>query len=113
MHSQRLNEVCLDLYLLLEWDQGLLELFFWLWQLNVGSCAVSDVGLCMMMGNLTCLQDAKLVNLNKVSVRGFELALRTCCLRIKKVKLHASLRFMLSSEILEILNAWGCRIRWD
>lgn len=28
MHSQRLNEVCLDLYLLLEWDQGLLELFF-------------------------------------------------------------------------------------
>lgn len=82
-------------------------------QLNVGSCAVSDVGLCMMMGNLTCLQDAKLVNLNKVSVRGFELALRTCCLRIKKVKLHASLRFMLSSEILEILNAWGCRIRWD
>uniref|UniRef100_A0A9I9DA16 F-box/LRR-repeat protein 15-like leucin rich repeat domain-containing protein n=1 Tax=Cucumis melo TaxID=3656 RepID=A0A9I9DA16_CUCME len=82
-------------------------------QLNVSSCAVSDVGLCMMMGNLTCLQDVKLVNLNKVSVRGFDLALRTCCLRIKKVKLHASLRFTLSSEILEILNAWGCKIRWD
>ncbi|KGN66042.1 F-box/LRR-repeat protein 3 isoform X1 [Cucumis sativus] len=82
-------------------------------QLNVSSCAVSDVGLCMMMGNLTCLQDVKLVNLNKVSVRGFDLALRTCCLRIKKVKLHASLRFMLSSETLEILNAWGCKIRWD
>ncbi|XP_022969433.1 F-box/LRR-repeat protein 3 isoform X1 [Cucurbita maxima] len=82
-------------------------------QLNVGCCGVSDVGLCMMMGNLSCLQDAKLVTLNKVSVRGFELALRACCLRVKKVKLHASLRFMLSSEILEILNAWGCKIRWD
>ena len=65
------------------------------------------------MGNLTRLQDAKLVNLINVTVNGFELALRACCVRLKKVKLLTSLRFRLSQEIVEMLAARGCRVRWD
>ncbi|PKI51484.1 hypothetical protein CRG98_028044 [Punica granatum] len=82
-------------------------------QINISHCNVSDMGLCMVMGNLTRLQDAKLVHLNKVTAQGFELALRACCVRIKKVKLLSSFRFRLSREIIETLHARGCRIRWD
>ncbi|XVF06007.1 hypothetical protein REPUB_Repub06bG0011000 [Reevesia pubescens] len=82
-------------------------------QINLSYCAISDMALCMVMGNLTRLQEAKLVHLANVTVEGFELALRACCIRIKKVKLLAPLRFLLSSEILETLHARGCIIRWD
>ncbi|XP_027107856.2 F-box/LRR-repeat protein 3 isoform X1 [Coffea arabica] len=82
-------------------------------QINLSNCAIRDVGLCMVMGNLTRLQDAKLVNLINVTVNGFELALRACCVRLKKVKLLTSLRFRLSQEIVEMLAARGCRVRWD
>lgn len=82
-------------------------------QINLSYCTISDVGLCMLMGNLTRLQDAKLVNLTNVSVKGLELALRACCVRIKKVKLLTSFGFLLSPEILETLRARGCKIRWD
>ncbi|KAL4636852.1 hypothetical protein ACB092_03G037600 [Castanea dentata] len=82
-------------------------------QINMSYCAVSDVGLCMVLGNLTRLQDVKLVHLMNVTVKGFELALRACCVRIKKVKLIGSLRFLLSTEILETLHARGCKIRWE
>ncbi|OMP03239.1 Leucine-rich repeat, cysteine-containing subtype [Corchorus olitorius] len=82
-------------------------------QINLSHCAISDMALCMMMGNLTRLQEAKLVHMTNVTVEGFELALRACCVRIKKVKLLAPLRFLLSSEILETLHARGCIIRWD
>ncbi|KAE9448192.1 hypothetical protein C3L33_19910, partial [Rhododendron williamsianum] len=82
-------------------------------QINLSHCGISDVGLCMLVGNLSRLQDAKLVNLTNVSIQGFELALRACCVRLKKVKLLASLGFLLSPEILDTLKARGCRIRWD
>ena len=65
------------------------------------------------MGNLTRLKDAKLLNPINVTVNGFELALRACCVRLKKVKLLTSLRFHLSQEIVEMLAARGCRVRWD
>nr|XP_043624792.1 F-box/LRR-repeat protein 3 [Erigeron canadensis] len=97
-------------------DAGFWALAYYSWnlqQINISFCAVSDVGLCMMMGNLTRLQDAKLVNLTKVSGRGYELALRASCARLKKVKLLASVRPFLSAELLETLGASGCRIRWD
>ncbi|XP_057962744.1 F-box/LRR-repeat protein 3 [Malania oleifera] len=81
-------------------------------QINVSYCAISDVVLCMVMGNLTCLQDAKLVHLSNVSLEGFELALRVCSARLKKVKLLATLRSLLSHEILDTLRARGCKIRW-
>ncbi|XP_021283032.1 F-box/LRR-repeat protein 3, partial [Herrania umbratica] len=82
-------------------------------QINLSHCGISDIALCMVMGNLTRLQEAKLVHLGNVTVEGFELALRACCIRIKKVKLLAPLRLLLSSEILETLHARGCIIRWD
>lgn len=82
-------------------------------QINLSHCGISDVGLCMLVGNLSRLQDAKLVNLTNVSIQGFELALRACCVRLKKVKMLASLGFLLSPEILDTLRARGCRIRWD
>ncbi|KAK0600235.1 hypothetical protein LWI29_012931 [Acer saccharum] len=96
-------------------DSGFLALAFFsrnLRQINLSFCAVSDTVLCMVMGNLTRLQ-AKLVHLTNCTVEGFELALRNCCFWIKKVKLLAPLRFLLSSETLETLHARGCKIRWD
>ncbi|KAJ0743756.1 putative leucine-rich repeat domain superfamily [Helianthus annuus] len=97
-------------------DAGFWSLGYYSWnlqQINLSFCDVSDVALCMMMSNLTRLQDVKMVNLTKVSVRGYELALRTSCARLKKVKVLASLRPLLSVELLEALGASGCRIRWD
>ncbi|KAL8545519.1 hypothetical protein ACS0TY_005609 [Phlomoides rotata] len=83
-------------------------------QINLSGCAISDVGLCMVMGNLTRLQDAKLLNLSNVSVNGYELALRASCTRLKKVKLlSATLKHLLSTEIITTLEARGCMIRWD
>ncbi|KAK4782548.1 hypothetical protein SAY86_016650 [Trapa natans] len=82
-------------------------------QVNLSYSNISDLGLCMMMGNLTRLQDAKLLHLSNVTVQGFELALRACCMRIKKVKLVTSLRYRLSREIIETLHSRGCKIRWD
>ncbi|KAJ6974237.1 F-box/LRR-repeat protein 3 isoform X1 [Populus alba] len=82
-------------------------------QINLSYCSITDMALCMVMGNLTRLQDADLVHLRNVTVEGFDLALRACCVRIKKVKLVAALGFLLSSEVLGILHARGCRIRWD
>ncbi|XP_044500507.1 F-box/LRR-repeat protein 3 isoform X2 [Mangifera indica] len=97
-------------------DLGFWALAFYsqnLRQINLGYCALSNVALCMVMGNLTRLQDAKLVHLNYCTREGFELALWSCCGRMKKVKLIAALRFMLSSELLEALHTTGCKIRWD
>ncbi|XP_060219280.1 F-box/LRR-repeat protein 3 isoform X1 [Lycium barbarum] len=97
-------------------DSGFMALAYYsrnLQQINLSHCAISDVGLCMVMGNLTCLQDAKLVNLYNVSTNGFEVALRACCVRLKKVKLVASLRLHLTPDIFKTLRAKGCRIRWD
>ncbi|XP_027351560.1 F-box/LRR-repeat protein 3 isoform X1 [Abrus precatorius] len=97
-------------------DSGFWALAFYsqnLRQINMSYCLVSDVVLCLLMGNLKRLQDAKLVCLSKVTVKGLELALRACCGRIKKVKLQMSLRSLLSTEILETMHARGCKIRWD
>ncbi|KAA8536797.1 hypothetical protein F0562_029275 [Nyssa sinensis] len=97
-------------------DSGFWSLAYYsrnLRQINLSHSAISDVGLCMVMGNLTRLQEAKLVNLTNVSLKGFELALRACCVRLKKVKLLASLGFLLSPDILRTLRARGCKIRWD
>lgn len=74
---------------------------------------MSDVILYLLLGNLKRLQDAKLVHISEATLKGLELALRGCCGRIKKVKLQASLRFLLSSEILEALHLRGCKVRWD
>ncbi|KAG2316572.1 hypothetical protein Bca4012_067432 [Brassica carinata] len=82
-------------------------------QINLCYCSVSDTALCMLMSNLSRVQDIDLVNLNRVTVEGSEFALRACCNRLKKLKLFAPLRFLLSSELLEMLHARGCRIRWD
>lgn len=95
-------------------DSGFWSLAYYsrsLLQINLSHCGISDVGLCMLVGNLSRLQDAKLVNLTNVSIQGFELALRACCVRLKKVKMLASLGFLLSPEILDTLRARGCRIR--
>ncbi|KAH6772529.1 F-box family protein [Perilla frutescens var. hirtella] len=97
-------------------DSGFWALAYYsrnLQQINFSGTTISDVGLCMVMGNLTRLQDAKLVNLANVSVNGFELGLRASCARLKKVKLRASLRRLLSAEIIQTLEAKGCKIRWD
>ncbi|XP_073122181.1 F-box/LRR-repeat protein 3 [Henckelia pumila] len=82
-------------------------------QINLSGCEISDAGLCVLLGNLTRLQEAKLVNLRNVSVNGMEIVLRVCCFRLKKLKLLAHLRPLLSPQLVESLEARGCKIRWD
>ncbi|XP_010269606.1 PREDICTED: F-box/LRR-repeat protein 3 [Nelumbo nucifera] len=96
-------------------DVGLLALAQYacnLRQINLSYCPVSDAGLFMAMRNLKCLQDAKLVHLAHVSLEGYELALRVSCGRLKKLKLVSTLKDLLSSNLLQILKAQGCKIRW-
>ncbi|KAG9459428.1 hypothetical protein H6P81_003936 [Aristolochia fimbriata] len=81
-------------------------------QINMSYCPVSDVSLCVMLGNLGCLQDVKMEHVTRVSLEGFELGLRASCDKLKKVKLVASLKNLLSRELILLLQARGCKIRW-
>ncbi|XP_010931686.1 F-box/LRR-repeat protein 3 [Elaeis guineensis] len=81
-------------------------------QINISYCPVTGVGLCKLLGSLRCLQDAKLVHLTRVSVEGYEIALRASWDRLKKLKLLSGLRHFLSPGLLQMLRARGCRIRW-
>ncbi|KAK1370721.1 F-box/LRR-repeat protein 3 [Heracleum sosnowskyi] len=97
-------------------DSGFLALSYHsknLIQINLSYCRISDVGLYNLMGNLTRLQDAKLLNLSNVTMNGFELALRASCFRLKKVKMLAFVRSHISMETLNLLQARGCKIKWD
>ncbi|KAF2307281.1 hypothetical protein GH714_026073 [Hevea brasiliensis] len=79
-------------------DKGFWALAYYsqnLRQINLSYCNISDMALCMMMGNLTRLQDAKLVLLKNVTVAGFELALRACCVRIKKDSCLSNMQYEL------------------
>jgi F-box/leucine-rich repeat protein 2/20 len=53
-----------------------------------------------------------MVHLSWVSIEGFEMALRAACGRLKKLKLLGGLRAVLSTELLQMLQACGCRVRW-
>ncbi|KAK1319419.1 hypothetical protein QJS10_CPB04g00884 [Acorus calamus] len=81
-------------------------------QITISYCMVSDVGLCILLGGLRCLQDVKMVHLSHVTVEGFEIALRASWDRLKKLKLLNGLRHLLSPGLVQILQARGCRIRW-
>ncbi|RWW77059.1 hypothetical protein BHE74_00014803 [Ensete ventricosum] len=59
-----------------------------------------------------CYPDVKLVHLSQVPVEGFGFALRASGGRLKKLKLLAQLRHMLSPGLIQMLQAQGCRIRW-
>jgi F-box and leucine-rich repeat protein 2/20 len=84
----------------------------WFMQLTISYCTVTGLGLCHLLGSLRCLQDVKMVHMSWVSIEGFELALRSSCGKLKKVKLLSGLRDVLSSELLQTLQARGCCIRW-
>ncbi|KAK8448142.1 hypothetical protein SEVIR_8G232300v4 [Setaria viridis] len=81
-------------------------------QLTISYCQVTGLGLCHLLGSLRCLQDVKMVHLSWVSIEGFEMALRASCGRLKKLKLLGGLQSVLSPELLQMLQACGCRIRW-
>ncbi|CAD6252656.1 unnamed protein product [Miscanthus lutarioriparius] len=81
-------------------------------QLTITYCQVTGLGLCHLLGSLRCLQDVKMVHLSWVSIEGFEMALRAACGRLKKLKLLGGLRSVLSTELLQMLLACGCRVRW-
>ncbi|KAL5224659.1 hypothetical protein ABZP36_011298 [Zizania latifolia] len=81
-------------------------------QLTISYCQVTGLGLCHLLGSLRCLQDVKMVHLSWVSIEGFEIALRAACGRLKKLKMLSGLKSVLSPELLQMLQACGCRIRW-
>ncbi|CAN6361238.1 unnamed protein product [Urochloa humidicola] len=81
-------------------------------QLTISYCQVTGLGLCHLLSSLRCLQDIKMVHLSWVSIEGFEMALRAACGRLKKLKMLTGLKTVLSPELLQMLQACGCRIRW-
>ncbi|KAJ0980634.1 hypothetical protein J5N97_008889 [Dioscorea zingiberensis] len=81
-------------------------------QMNITNCQISDVALRLLLRNLRYLQDAKLVHLPNVSKQGWDLALRACFDKLKKVKLPSELRYILSPVTIHMLQIRGCRIRW-
>ncbi|KAF8765889.1 hypothetical protein HU200_008057 [Digitaria exilis] len=81
-------------------------------QLTISYCQVTGLGLCHLLGSLRSLQDLKMVHLSWVSIEGFEMSLRAACGRLKKLKLLGGLRSVLSPELLQTLQACGCRVRW-
>jgi F-box and leucine-rich repeat protein 2/20 len=81
-------------------------------QLTISYCQVTGLGLCHLMSSLKCLQDIKMVHLSWVSIEGFEMALRAACGKLKKLKMLSGLKAVLSPELLQLLQAYGCRIRW-
>uniref|UniRef100_A0A0E0I3T4 F-box/LRR-repeat protein 15-like leucin rich repeat domain-containing protein n=1 Tax=Oryza nivara TaxID=4536 RepID=A0A0E0I3T4_ORYNI len=81
-------------------------------QLTISYCQVTGLGLCHLLSSLRCLQDVKMVHLSWVSIEGFEMALRAACGRLKKLKMLSGLKSVLSPELLQMLQACGCRIRW-
>ncbi|ONK78694.1 uncharacterized protein A4U43_C02F21460 [Asparagus officinalis] len=80
-------------------------------QINISYCPITFIGLWKLLGNLRCLQDAKLVHLTRISVEGFELALRASCGRLKKLKLVTAMKNLLPPGLLQMLQARGCRLR--
>ncbi|NP_001333165.1 F-box/LRR-repeat protein 3 [Zea mays] len=81
-------------------------------QLTISYCQVTGLGLCHLLSSLRCLQDIKMVHLSWVSIEGFEIALRAACGRLKKLKMLCGLKTVLSPELIQMLQACGCRIRW-
>ncbi|GJN05066.1 hypothetical protein PR202_ga22665 [Eleusine coracana subsp. coracana] len=81
-------------------------------QLDISYCQITGLGLCHLLSSLRCLQDLKMVHLSWVSIEGFEMALRAACGRLKKVKMLSGMRSVLSPELLQMLQACGCRVRW-
>ncbi|KAK3136736.1 hypothetical protein QOZ80_5BG0441650 [Eleusine coracana subsp. coracana] len=81
-------------------------------QLTISYCQVTGLGLCHLLSSLKCLQDIKMVHLSWVSIEGFEMALRAACGRLKKLKMLSGLKTVLSPDLLQLLQAYGCRIRW-
>jgi F-box/leucine-rich repeat protein 2/20 len=81
-------------------------------QLTISYCQVTGLGLCHLMSSLKCLQDIKMVHLSWVSIEGFEMALRAACGKLKKLKMLSGLKAVLSPELLQLLQVYGCRIRW-
>ncbi|CAM0949633.1 unnamed protein product [Alopecurus aequalis] len=81
-------------------------------QLTISYCPVTGLGLCHLLSSLRCLQDVKMVHLSWVSIEGFEMALRAACGRLKKLKMLSGLKSILSPELLQLLQACGCRVRW-
>ncbi|XP_062183086.1 F-box/LRR-repeat protein 3-like [Phragmites australis] len=81
-------------------------------QLDISYCQVTGLGLCHLLSSLRCLQDVKMVHLSWVSIEGFEMALWVACGRLKKLKMLGGLKSVLSPELLQMLQACGCRVRW-
>ncbi|KAL6653739.1 hypothetical protein ACP70R_008663 [Stipagrostis hirtigluma subsp. patula] len=81
-------------------------------QLTISYCQVTGLGLCHLLSSLRCLQELKMVHVSWVSIEGFEMALRATCGRLKKLKMFGGLRSVISPELIQMLEACGCRVRW-
>ncbi|CAN6373355.1 unnamed protein product [Urochloa humidicola] len=77
------------------------------------SYSVDDAGLWELSRySQNLVQDVKIVHLSWVSIEGFEMALQVSGGRLKKLKLLGWLRSVLSPELLQMLQACGCCLRW-
>ncbi|CAN7113369.1 unnamed protein product [Brassica rapa subsp. narinosa] len=94
-------------------DSGLLTLAHFsqgLKQISVSETGVTDVGL-VSLANIGCLQNIAAVNTRGLSPSGVAAALIGCG-GLRKVKLHASLRSLLPSSLINHMEARGCSFLW-
>ena len=79
-------------------------------QISVSETGVTDVGL-VSLANIGCLQNISAVNTRGLSPSGVAAALVGCG-GLRKVKLHASLRSLLPSSLINHMEARGCSFLW-
>jgi F-box and leucine-rich repeat protein 2/20 len=109
-HTQKLSASLCDPHQ--EYDNLFVTVLLVVLQLDISYCQVTSLGLCRLLSSLGCLEDLKMVHVSWVSIEGFEMALRAAGGRLKKVKMWGGLRSVLSPDLLQTLQACGCRVRW-
>ncbi|EFJ31715.1 hypothetical protein SELMODRAFT_87311 [Selaginella moellendorffii] len=95
-------------------DRGMTSIVYCfpnLQQLNLSYCRISNAGL-VMLGNLRCLQNVKLVQIGDVSIEVLAAALLSCvCLKKAKLFCNALLNDSINARYQQLEDR-GCRIRW-
>ncbi|KAG0473725.1 hypothetical protein HPP92_015582 [Vanilla planifolia] len=79
-------------------------------QVNLSYSSVTDVGL-LALASISCLQCMTILHLRGLTPSGLAAALLACG-GLKKVKLHLSLKPMISHQLIKHMESRGCVFQW-
>jgi F-box/leucine-rich repeat protein 2/20 len=83
---------------------------FFLLQINLSYCAITDAGL-LALASTNRLQNMTILHLAGLTPNGLAAALLSCQ-GLTKVKLHKSFKPLLPQSIFEFMEARGCIFHW-